>query len=506
MASSNSHWFTPVSADTSRPNVEGRQMTFTTTLSTVEDLSYTPSEEQKSRDLAQIKATGRRSWKTLKGKAEAVWGPELESVLIEALEQYQYTDDHKPQTSKHGIRFPYRNRFISQYIHEKTGKTRTHKQVGSRLQQLRDTCEDSRILALISRGSCEDAEDECKQEPEQSPPPSKTGRKSGSPMQDDTESQGRRQVVVYTQITAQLTPPPNDIPKIQFIDNDLGNPIPLHLCPLPYPHSIPGRSPAPLSTFSNLVQFFSLWALNQETKFTIYDGDQAIMQERQNLRLVARPLETGGKGWIYECDIAGGSWRAICESKDPNRITILQSLTPSPAKTAQSNSAIGRKVSIVYHFEVDSHLTAAATPRHMAIAQGTTGYGQMSGSSGGASRHSGYADPSSMGSSPPMWSSASPGYQPRETNFDSGFSSQPQLMHPQSYPPNQHYVLSPQGVGRSHSDSSSLGHTDYDLGSSGSYYSEPRVAHHWAGMSGTDHTLMPANRMDTSSYGVNYSY
>ena len=51
-------------------------MTFIT-LSTVDDLSYTPSEEQKSRDRAQIQATGRRSWKTLKGKAEAVWSPEL---------------------------------------------------------------------------------------------------------------------------------------------------------------------------------------------------------------------------------------------------------------------------------------------------------------------------------------------------------------------------------------------------------------------------------------------
>ncbi|TEB18394.1 hypothetical protein FA13DRAFT_615575 [Coprinellus micaceus] len=43
-----------------------------------------------------------------------------------------------------------------------TGKTRTHKQVGSRLQQLRDTCEDS-------RRSCEDLEDECKQNPEAEP-------------------------------------------------------------------------------------------------------------------------------------------------------------------------------------------------------------------------------------------------------------------------------------------------------------------------------------------------
>jgi len=44
---------------------------------TVDDLSYTPSEQEKSRDAAQIVATGRRSWKTLKGKGEAVWPPLL---------------------------------------------------------------------------------------------------------------------------------------------------------------------------------------------------------------------------------------------------------------------------------------------------------------------------------------------------------------------------------------------------------------------------------------------
>jgi len=33
-----------------------------------------------------------------------------------------------------------RNRFISEYIQRTTGKHRTAKQVGSRLQQLRDTC------------------------------------------------------------------------------------------------------------------------------------------------------------------------------------------------------------------------------------------------------------------------------------------------------------------------------------------------------------------------------
>lgn len=52
-------------------------------MSTVDDLSYTPSAEEKTRDAAQIVATGRRSWKTLRGRGEAVWPPLLEAALIE---------------------------------------------------------------------------------------------------------------------------------------------------------------------------------------------------------------------------------------------------------------------------------------------------------------------------------------------------------------------------------------------------------------------------------------
>jgi len=44
---------------------------------TVDDLSYTPSDDQRSRDAAQIEATGRKSWKTIQGKGEAVWPPIL---------------------------------------------------------------------------------------------------------------------------------------------------------------------------------------------------------------------------------------------------------------------------------------------------------------------------------------------------------------------------------------------------------------------------------------------
>ncbi|KAJ3757188.1 hypothetical protein EV360DRAFT_46549, partial [Lentinula raphanica] len=50
-----------------------------------------------------------------------------------------YQPDNSRETLLLG-RFPMRNRFISDHILKTTGEVRTAKQVGSRLQQLRDTC------------------------------------------------------------------------------------------------------------------------------------------------------------------------------------------------------------------------------------------------------------------------------------------------------------------------------------------------------------------------------
>ncbi|KAJ7720065.1 hypothetical protein B0H14DRAFT_2412003, partial [Mycena olivaceomarginata] len=50
-----------------------------------------------------------------------------------------YQPDDSRETRMLGC-FPRRNRFISDYIFEKTGKRRSVKQVGSRLQQLQESC------------------------------------------------------------------------------------------------------------------------------------------------------------------------------------------------------------------------------------------------------------------------------------------------------------------------------------------------------------------------------
>jgi transcriptional enhancer factor len=124
-------------------------------MSAVDDLSYPLACDDRTRDAVNTIVSGRKSWKTLKGKGEAVWPPYLEAALIEGPPHSHPTslahsshllsalDKYRPETSRSTrslSRFPNRNRFISDYIYHVTGKRRTAKQVGSRLQQLRDTC------------------------------------------------------------------------------------------------------------------------------------------------------------------------------------------------------------------------------------------------------------------------------------------------------------------------------------------------------------------------------
>ncbi|KXN86541.1 Transcriptional enhancer factor TEF-5 [Leucoagaricus sp. SymC.cos] len=104
---------------------------------TVDDLSSNRTAEESLAVIHQRAATGRRCHKTLKGGGEAVWPPNLEAALITGLQVY--SDRHRVH-KRHRGRFIGRNHFLSDYVKSITGRRRTAKQVGSRLQQLKDTC------------------------------------------------------------------------------------------------------------------------------------------------------------------------------------------------------------------------------------------------------------------------------------------------------------------------------------------------------------------------------
>ncbi|KAK7031703.1 TEA domain-containing protein [Favolaschia claudopus] len=98
--------------------------------------------------------SGRKSWRKTKERTETIWSPILESALCEALDKYRLTSSRQ-NTQRPLIRFPSRNKFISDHIFSVTGTRRTPKQVGSRLQQMRERCQDERIRSLVhARPGC----------------------------------------------------------------------------------------------------------------------------------------------------------------------------------------------------------------------------------------------------------------------------------------------------------------------------------------------------------------
>ncbi|EGN91811.1 hypothetical protein SERLA73DRAFT_100109 [Serpula lacrymans var. lacrymans S7.3] len=73
--------------------------------------------------------------------------PYLEAAMLAGLQEYEPDDSRETRILG---RFPMRNRFISDYIYRTTGKYRTAKQVGSRLQQLRDTSEGRELMDSLT--------------------------------------------------------------------------------------------------------------------------------------------------------------------------------------------------------------------------------------------------------------------------------------------------------------------------------------------------------------------
>ncbi|TFK36637.1 TEA/ATTS domain family-domain-containing protein [Crucibulum laeve] len=319
-------------------------------MSTVADLSYTPSEEERSRDAAQIAATGRRSWKTLKGKGEAVWPPLLEAALIEALEKYQPDGS---RCNKILGRFPMRNRFISDYIYESTGKRRTPKQVGSRLQQLRDTCKEEKILQLISRRHPADTD---------------SGTSSGTPSEGRSTSlspppanEEHSRTVVYVDIALEPSATAPSYPVIHFINNEITTPYPVRLSPS---HIISTTSNV-LRSFNSTVEFASPCALVLQSTFSVYRGasNVPIHTEVVPLKCCSSPLQSAG--WRYSSELAPNFWDKLCTSKDLTKYTLLQNMTPIPTNRDARDAT--RTVSIVYYFSYPDDLLpedCSTTPTH----------------------------------------------------------------------------------------------------------------------------------------------
>ncbi|KZT65414.1 hypothetical protein DAEQUDRAFT_528054 [Daedalea quercina L-15889] len=316
-------------------------------VSSTDELSYDASTRGEINETIHTIVTGRKCWKTMKGKGEVVWPPFLELALVEGLEKYQPVES---RTTRAFGRFPMRNKFISDYIFNKTGKRRTPKQVGSRLQQLRDTAEGKRILQQLS--SRHIAMMQPKVEPTPDPSTSADGAAPAGPP------------VNY--LTIDILP---DTPGS-------GYPSPA-LSPLAGPSTSGPQPPRPMRAIDPTVTFISRTALHAYASVRVMRDGQAVWAEKTTLTyrdssVVPAPVYPAQMecNLLYSTEVVPGFWGQLCESGDPTPFTIVQDIVrlPSGADAASAIAQTGTPppedvlLSIVYRFIMHSSSSPPLSP------------------------------------------------------------------------------------------------------------------------------------------------
>ncbi|KAF7289747.1 TEA domain-containing protein [Mycena indigotica] len=250
------------------------------------------NHSETTKEVLQSVLKVRKSWKTLRG-GETVWPLELEAALLEGLESY--VPDDSRETRLLG-RFPRRNRFISDYIYEKTGKRRSAKQVGSRLQQLRESCGGKKLLHLLS--------------PFRQPYPDSSASSDStctSPVSPQMTPSYTRHTVVYIDIL------PDGSSEIAPVNPNWQNSTGEFI-------RVSDRA-RPLRMINPSVAFVSSTQVNAQSHFTVYAGDRIMHAESVTL-VPTRASQVSGV--VYSASLVPDYWRTITESPDPTRFTIYQ--------------------------------------------------------------------------------------------------------------------------------------------------------------------------------------
>ncbi|KAJ7231385.1 hypothetical protein B0H12DRAFT_209260 [Mycena haematopus] len=260
-------------------------------------------QTQTTNEVLQSVLRVRKTWKTSRG-GETVWPLDLEAALLEGLERYQPDDSR--ETRMLG-RFPRRNRFISDYIFDKTGKRRSPKQVGSRLQQLRESCGGTQLLELLSPF----------RKPVYPASSSSTDSALSSPISSSGESffpgtSSSHHTVIYIDI----------LPK--------GSPDRIRSGTSPSPWSDDGDvihasdHPRRLESISPTVSFTSPSPIVAHSRFTVYSEDLILHAETVPLGLVMPDQSHQPSGFLYTSQLVPKYWKVIVDSPDPTRFTIFQ--------------------------------------------------------------------------------------------------------------------------------------------------------------------------------------
>ncbi|KAG1745271.1 hypothetical protein EDB19DRAFT_1849322 [Suillus lakei] len=315
----------------------------------------------------------------LKGGCGSYLQLELVHVTPSPTGVQEYGPVHLQEAQISG-RFPQRNQFISDYIYRKTGKHRSSKQIGSRLQQLRDTSEGRELIDSLTHSRSEvdssrrfsphshmhDFEDESKHSP------SSLSFKSSTLTSDSSSASSSISSAQYSSVMSSSKR--NHLP-------DTRTPVYIDILPesSSFSSSPSSRSRAPFSSpykshqglvashpssdaprrirdIDSTVTFVSPSTVIGKSSYIVLLDGAPIHSEDTKLECVG-PYFTGSSGdvpLLYSTALVPKYWENLCKSPDPTVYTIIQDVyrTLDPGTPTRS-SGRPRPVlifSAIYHF------------------------------------------------------------------------------------------------------------------------------------------------------------
>ncbi|RPD58631.1 hypothetical protein L226DRAFT_466575 [Lentinus tigrinus ALCF2SS1-7] len=270
---------------------------------------------------------GRKCYRMSKDKNEVVWPPHLEAALMEGLERYAPAESKSPR----GLtRFPNRNKFISEYILKKTGEIRTAKQVGSRIQQLRDTSAGKHIMKAISDRHYEMMHP--------------TRPASDMAMADGLASGSTLMAPAVNHVWISV-PPANQAWPLS--SEAYGQPAPSRQSEV----NVLGHSayqwvePRSLRTIDPTVTFKSISPLPLFSSFSVFCGNTVLHVDQPAVMGVRDAAD--GASYLHYTKLAPGYWDTLCSCTDLSPYIIIQEITKQGTDGTQKPAGM---MSIHYHF------------------------------------------------------------------------------------------------------------------------------------------------------------
>ncbi|KAI0820514.1 hypothetical protein BC628DRAFT_1422847 [Trametes gibbosa] len=289
---------------------------------------------------------GRKCYRVSKEKNEVVWPPQLEAALMEGLEKYTPAESKSPRGLS---RFPNRNKFIAQYILNKTGQIRTAKQVGSRIQQLRDTSAGKNIMKAISDRHYEMMHPTRRNSPSDQqdaqglgvPALTFSAGGGGHPGAAAAPPSNPPVIQVYISVPPALPSPPSTATTWQAARCQPGAPASRHTQVHTFANTVQFVEPRLLRTIDPTVTFASCSPLPLFSRCNVYSGDR-IVHVGQPAMMSVRASDDGSSVYFHSTDLVPGYWPTLCGCDDLSPFTVEQEITKESIESVQKATTVMR--------------------------------------------------------------------------------------------------------------------------------------------------------------------